>query len=83
MIDPAALETIAMIEFSLSIDLGKKERVVARSAESMPVDRAFVARALIDLAAKIQAGKDPRGIITDDTGLDVGNWKFKLLPLGN
>jgi hypothetical protein len=45
-----------MIEFSLSIDLGKKERI-GPSTESMPVDRAFVVQSLVAAAAKIQAGE--------------------------
>jgi hypothetical protein len=72
--------TIAMIEFSFSIDLGKKEGV-GPSTESMPVDRGFVAQSLAALAAAFQAGnKDPRGTILDQTGLEVGSWKFALLP---
>jgi hypothetical protein len=73
-----------MIEFTLSIDLGKKERIdLSAGSISMPVDRAFVSQSLIALATKIQAGRDPRGVICDDAGLDVGNWKFSLLPFGD
>ena len=67
-----------MLEFSLSIDLGKRERITPET-ESLPVDRAFVARCLIALAAKLQTGTDPRGVICDDTGFEVGNWGFSLL----
>jgi hypothetical protein len=67
-----------VIEFSISIDLGKRERITPET-ESMPVDRDFVARSLVALAAKLQAGTDPRGVIRDDTGLEVGSWRFSLL----
>jgi hypothetical protein len=67
-----------MIEFWLSIDLGKKERVTP-DTKSIPVDRAFVARSLIALAAKIEAEASPRGPIHDDTGAEVGSWQFSLL----
>jgi hypothetical protein len=43
-----------MIEFSLSIDLGKKERITP-TTQGMPVDRAFIARALTTAAAEILA----------------------------
>ena len=77
------MEPSPMIGFSLSIDLGKKERVKASGAGSVPVDREFVARSLADIAAAFQAGnKDPRGYIVDQTGLEVGSWKFALLPRG-
>jgi hypothetical protein len=68
-----------MIEFSLSIDLGKKQEFLSPPDGGMPVDRAFVAQSLIAVAAKIQADKDRHGAISDDTGLEVGSWKFALL----
>jgi hypothetical protein len=68
-----------MIEFSLSIDLGKKERIDRNADRGCPVDRAFVARALVALAAEFQAGsRDPRGPICDEIGLEVGSWQFSL-----
>jgi hypothetical protein len=68
-----------MLEFSLALDLGKRERITPET-ESLPVDRAFVARCLIAVAAKIQEqGAGSRGPIVDDTGLEVGNWGFSLL----
>jgi hypothetical protein len=70
-----------MIEFPLSIDLGRKERIDRNADRGCPVDRAFVAQSLIALAAEFQAGsRDPRGHIRDETGLEVGSWKFALLP---
>jgi hypothetical protein len=69
-----------MLEFSLGIDLGKKEQI-GPSTESMPVDRAFVAQSLVAVAAKIQAGDWPRdGVILDGEGVNVGGWKFALKP---
>jgi hypothetical protein len=72
------METIAVLAFSLSIDLGKKERFDRSTDRSMPVDRAFVARSLLALAAKIQADKNRGGDILDETGLEVGSWKFSM-----
>ena len=66
-----------MMEFSLSIDLGKKERVKPTD-RSMPVDRAFVAQSLIALAAKIPTGKDSRGTILDEADHEVGGWQFSI-----
>jgi hypothetical protein len=73
------METIAMMEFTLAIDLGKKERIDPDEDGGMPVDRAFVAQALVDLAANVQAG-GKQGAILDETGLEVGGWRFSLLP---
>jgi hypothetical protein len=70
-----------MIEFSLSIDLAALERIDPDEDGGCPVDRAFVAQALVDLAAKVRAG-ERRGSIMDGTGLEVGSWKFALLPFG-
>jgi hypothetical protein len=67
-----------MIEFSLSIDLGKKERVKPGD-QSMPIDRDFVSRSLIALATELQARNSGHGAILDDTGANVGGWKFSLL----
>jgi hypothetical protein len=65
-------------EFSLSIDFRKLSRA-GPDTESIPVDRDFVARSLVALADRLQTGnKDPRGPILDQTGLEVGNWKFAL-----
>jgi hypothetical protein len=66
-----------MIEFSLSIDMGKAAGVT-RNTQSMSVDRTFIAKSLTDLAAKIQAGRDPRGTILDEKGTEVGSWKFAV-----
>jgi hypothetical protein len=73
------METIIMMEFTLAIDLRKKERIDPDKDGAMPVDRAFVAQALVDLAANVQAG-GKQGAILDETGLEVGSWKFALLP---
>jgi hypothetical protein len=67
-----------MLEFSLTIDLGKKERVDEHTL-SMPVDRDFVARALTGAADEILAGKNSPGIILDEEGIEVGDWRFSLM----
>ena len=65
-----------MLEFSMSIDLGKKARVKP-GEQSMPVDRDFISRSLIALAADL--GKRHHGDILDDEGVVVGSWRFSLL----
>jgi hypothetical protein len=67
-----------MIEFSLSIDLGKKEGVDS-STLSMPVDRDFIVEALLAVAAGLKARTDGHGAIRDEKGTEVGSWKFGLL----
>jgi hypothetical protein len=75
------MEITSMIEFSLSIDLGKRGRIIQRAPDhrSLTVDRAFVARALIDLGAELHAvNKERAGAIKDETGAEIGSWEFAL-----
>jgi hypothetical protein len=70
-----------MMDFRLSIDLAKKENVVARAdgSVSCPVDRQFVARALEAVAAELRKpATEARGPIADDGGRAVGQWEFAL-----
>jgi hypothetical protein len=74
-----------MLEFTLSIDLGLKERLTPHPT----VDRAFIARALTTAAAEIldehRYGAAPHqtapardGVIADDTGEQVGSWRISI-----
>lgn len=74
-----------MMEFSLSIDLGLKERHNPHAT----VDREFIARSLATVAAEILAehryGDAPHqtapartGAIVDDAGDQVGIWKLSI-----
>jgi hypothetical protein len=68
-----------MIEFSLSIDLGKKERNNPDADVRTPVDREFIARVLQSVAAEILSDDKPvRAAIVDETGYQVGSWKLGL-----
>jgi hypothetical protein len=68
-----------MLEFTLKIDLGKKERD-RPDPDRCPTDRRFIAAALKAAAEEVLAAEDTEGVVVDDTDFPVGGWKIGLGP---